>query len=123
MTAKVLAFAPDTIDFGISIAPVTDWRLYDAAYTERYHAPDEAAYDASSVLTQCDKIRNDSLLLMAGTNDDNVHYLNSAALASCLAERGTSFAFQSFINQDHGIRVGRDLVWKKLLDFSMNQLD
>ena len=38
-------------------APVTDWRLYDTAYTERYlglPATNSAGYDKSSVLKYID---------------------------------------------------------------------
>ena len=36
MTLYSLFNAPDRFAAGISGAPVTDWRLYDTIYTERY---------------------------------------------------------------------------------------
>ena len=36
MTLEALFNAPDVFKTGISVAPVTDWKLYDTIYTERY---------------------------------------------------------------------------------------
>lgn len=117
----------DKPDFAIAVAPVTDWRLYDAAYTERYTATDPAAviFNATSVLgSACQKIPNNALLLMHGTNDDNVHYVNTAALATCLTQAGVSFAMHSFINKNHGISGdgARQAVYAMMLQFIQSKL-
>ena len=60
---------------GVAIAPCTDYRLYDTAYTERSMGlPQEnsAGYDSTSTITWIDRMKG-SLLLMHGTADDNVH--------------------------------------------------
>jgi dipeptidyl-peptidase-4 len=36
LSAMCLATAPKTFQAAVCGAPVTDWRLYDTAYTERY---------------------------------------------------------------------------------------
>lgn len=66
----------------VAVAPVTDWRLYDSIYTERYMrtpaADDNAAgYDAASVLQRVAMLMP-NYLLVHGTGDDNVHFQNSA---------------------------------------------
>jgi dipeptidyl-peptidase-4 len=125
-SAKSLTL-PDAPDFAIAIAPVTDWRLYDAAYTERYTSVDPAMviFNQTSLLgATCAKIRNDSLLLMHGTDDDNVHYVNTATLAFCLTQAAVRFEMHSFINKNHGIsgNGAREAVYTMMVEFVRDQL-
>lgn len=86
---------PDVYKAGVAGAPPADWRDYDTAYTERYLGlPDAqaAAYDAASLLTFARRplARPEDgrpLLIVHGTADDNVWFLNSIKLADAL-ERG-----------------------------------
>jgi dipeptidyl-peptidase-4 len=80
---------PDAIHAAIAGAPVTDWRLYDTFYTERYLGQPETdadAYERSSVIADAARLVR-PLLLIHGLADDNVvsaHTLQlSAALLSC----------------------------------------
>lgn len=118
MTLMMLGQQPDLYTAGIAGAPVTDWRTYDTAYTERYmgdprSVPD--AYDASSVLTHAKHIRNDTLLLLHGMADDNVVFQNSVDLMAALQEQGTLFRLMTYPGEKHGFRrrenrIHRDLV-------------
>jgi dipeptidyl-peptidase 4 len=98
---------PDVYSSAAAIAPVTDWRDYDTAYTERYLGlpdSDAAAYDGSSLLTFAAKpppAHEPTLLLAHGTADDNVYFLNSLKLADALAKSGHTFRFLPFVGQTH----------------------
>lgn len=97
---------------GISIAPVTDWRFYNTAYTERYmRRPQEnfAGYDAGSPLLRADKL-NGSLLLVHGTADDNVHVQNAYNYVHRLVEAGKQFEMQIYPDENHFIRKGNSLI-------------
>jgi dipeptidyl-peptidase-4 len=64
---------------GAAVAPVTDWRLYDSAYTERYMSqPDEDAqnYADDAVVNSASRLHG-HLLVAHGTGDDNVHVSNT----------------------------------------------
>jgi dipeptidyl-peptidase-4 len=77
----------------IAGAPVTDWRFYDTAYTERYMGlPQEnaAAYDATSAVEQAAKLTR-PLLLVHGLTDDNVYAVNTLKLAEALLRAGKDF--------------------------------
>ena len=90
---------------GMSVAPVTDWRLYDNIYSERFMGlPQEnaAGYDATSVLKQAAGITA-NYLLAHGTADDNVHFQNSVQLATALQTAGKQFSFMLYPNKNHGI--------------------
>jgi dipeptidyl-peptidase-4 len=90
MTLRAMAMEPDIFRVGVAVAPVTDWRGYDTAYTERYLGTPEAepgAYDASSALPLAPRIGG-SLLLIHGAIDENVHLRHSERLAAALRAAG-----------------------------------
>ncbi|MEQ1787694.1 MAG: prolyl oligopeptidase family serine peptidase [Acidimicrobiales bacterium] len=90
LAALAVLRRPDVVHAAIAGAPVTDWRLYDTFYTERYlgdPATDGAAYDASSVLLDADKLEH-PLLLVHGLADDNVVSAHTLLLSSALLSAG-----------------------------------
>ena len=75
---------------GVAIAPCTDYRLYDTAYTERSMGlPQEnsAGYDSTSTITWIDRMKG-SLLLMHGTADDNVHAQHTSHFVQAALKAG-----------------------------------
>jgi dipeptidyl-peptidase-4 len=91
--AMAALLRPDVFKAAIAGAPVTDWRYYDTAYTERYMGlPDAnaAAYDATSAVVHAAKLTR-PLLLVHGLTDDNVYVANTLALASALFLAGKPY--------------------------------
>ncbi|MFI8217447.1 prolyl oligopeptidase family serine peptidase [Streptomyces sp. NPDC085932] len=86
---------PDVFHAGIAGAPVTDWRLYDTHYTERYlGTPEEqpAAYARSSLVTE-DGLSSPAephrpLMVVHGLADDNVVVAHALRLSSALLAAG-----------------------------------
>lgn len=106
MTLMGLFTAPDTFKAGVSVAPVTDWRLYDTGYTERYLGHPDApgdVYANSGVFKHVDGFRGD-LLLIHGMADDNVFFDNSVKLMSVLQNKGKPFELMTYPGKKHGIR-------------------
>jgi dipeptidyl-peptidase-4 len=92
---------------GVAGAPVTDWRLYDSVYTERYMGlPKEnpAGYETSSVLKAAQYLSG-QLLLFHGTLDDNVHPQNSVMLIDALQKAGHPLQFVLLPGSAHGPRT------------------
>lgn len=90
LAALAVLRRPDVFHAAIAGAPVTDWRLYDTFYTERYLGDpdrDAAAYDACSVLHDADKLER-PLLLVHGLADDNVVSAHTLQLSSALLAAG-----------------------------------
>jgi dipeptidyl-peptidase-4 len=90
----------------IAGAPVTDWRLYDTIYTERYmRTPEEnpEGYERSAPQAYADQLEG-RLLLIHGTGDDNVHPQNTIQLVALLEEADKQFDLRLYPNQPHGIR-------------------
>jgi dipeptidyl-peptidase-4 len=106
MTIMCLAQAPASFKAGVSVAPVTDWHLYDTHYTERYlgHPEDNASgYGASSVFPHLDGIKG-RLLLIHGMADDNVLYTNSTMLYRALQARHFPFEMMAYPGSKHSLQ-------------------
>ncbi|MGH7548368.1 MAG: S9 family peptidase [Gemmatimonadales bacterium] len=90
------------------VAPVTDWRLYDTIYTERFmRTPQENAdgYAESAPLAYADSLRG-NLLLVHGTADDNVHFQNTERLVQRLEAANKQFDMRIYPNKTHSITGG-----------------
>jgi dipeptidyl-peptidase-4 len=90
LAALAVLRRPDVFHAAVAGAPVTDWRLYDTCYTERYLGhPDEQAdvYDNSSLFGDAAKLER-PLLLIHGLADDNVVAAHTLRLSSALLAAG-----------------------------------
>ncbi|KAF5405704.1 Dipeptidyl peptidase 4 [Paragonimus heterotremus] len=77
----------DLIRCGVAVAPVTDFRLYDTAYTERFLgriSDDQDAYLQTQIAKNARNFRSKTLLLIHGTADDNVHLIHTVLLTKAL---------------------------------------
>ncbi|HEY3215781.1 MAG TPA: DPP IV N-terminal domain-containing protein [Candidatus Eisenbacteria bacterium] len=86
---------PEVFRAAVAGAPVADWRDYDTHYTERYMGLPQAnlaGYRSASVLTYADRLER-PLLVIHGTDDDNVYFLHSIKLCDALFRAGKSFEF------------------------------
>ncbi|MFB3815607.1 MAG: alpha/beta fold hydrolase [Terriglobales bacterium] len=95
----------DRIKAGVSVAPVTDWTLYDSIYTERYMGlpkDNPEGYKNSSPLHVAANLKG-RLLQVHGTSDDNVHLQNTINMANAFIESGVQFDLQLYPRKTHGI--------------------
>lgn len=109
----------DAFAAGISVAPVTDWRNYDTAYTERYMglpSENEEGYKVSAPSHTAENLSG-RLFLVHGTGDDNVHMQNAIHMADKLIDAGIDFDMMFYPNQKHGIRNDRNHLFKKMTSF------
>jgi dipeptidyl-peptidase-4 len=105
MSLMCLMTAPDYFQAGVSGAPVTEWRLYDTHYTERYLGlpqQNAAAYEASDVLPYATALRA-PLLVMHGMADDNVLFANSTKLFKRLQELDKPFDVMTYPGSKHSL--------------------
>jgi dipeptidyl-peptidase-4 len=90
LAALAVLRRPDVFSAAVAGAPVTDWRLYDTFYTERYLGhPDEApeVYERNSLLADAAKLER-PLLLIHGLADDNVVAAHTLRLSAALLAAG-----------------------------------
>lgn len=94
LAAYAVVRHPDVFHAAVAGAPVTDWRLYDTHYTERYLGDPQlhaAAYDACSLLEEAATLQR-PLLLIHGLADDNVVAAHSLQFSSALVAAGRPHA-------------------------------
>jgi dipeptidyl-peptidase-4 len=90
LAALAVLRRPDVFHAAVAGAPVTDWRLYDTHYTERYLGhPDEngAAYERCSLLGDAAELER-PLLIIHGLADDNVVAAHTLRLSAALLAAG-----------------------------------
>jgi len=90
LAALAVLRRPDVFSVAIAGAPVSDWRLYDTFYCERYlgHPDDEPElYDAHSLIPDAPGLER-PLLLIHGLADDNVVAAHTLRLSSALVAAG-----------------------------------
>lgn len=126
MALMSLFKAPDYFKAAISGAPVTDWRLYDTHYTERYldHPENnETGYEASSVFPYVKNYQS-GLLMYHGMADDNVLFENSTRVYKALQDEGKLFQMIDYPGSKHSMRGEkvRNHLYRSLADFLDRQL-
>jgi len=121
MTLLALCKAPDVFRVGVSVAPVTHWKYYDAIYTERYLGlPKDRQQDyfESAPLNFVTNLKA-RLLLVHGSADDNVHFQQSINFVEELIRNNKRFELLIYPNRKHGIRdaEGRLHLYETISDF------
>jgi dipeptidyl-peptidase-4 len=90
LTLAALLRRPDVFRAGIAGAPVTDARLYDTHYTERYLGmpqDDSDAYVKADLIPDAPNLRGE-LMIIHGMADDNVYVAHSLLMSKALMEAG-----------------------------------
>lgn len=111
---------------GVAIAPVTDWKLYDSAYTERYmrrpQVNDFGYRDASLINRAADLTGN--VLIIHGTADDNVHVQHTMQYIDALVKADKQFEMQLYPDDNHFLRKGNNAthMHNRVLIFLQNNL-
>ncbi|PKS06276.1 hypothetical protein jhhlp_007024 [Lomentospora prolificans] len=125
--------AGETFSYGVAVAPVTDWRLYDSIYTERYMRTPQENPDGYAATA----IRNASALagprdgsggivrfmIMHGTADDNVHVQNTLKLLDELDTAGAqNYDVHVYPDSNHGIyfHSANSALYRRMTDWLIN---
>ena len=120
LAALAVIRAPQFFHAAVAGAPVTEWKLYDTFYTERYlgnPAHDEQPYIASSLLHDAKNLTR-PLLIIHGLADDNVLAAHSLELTTALLHAGKPQEFLPLVGVTH--MTPQEVVAENLL---LHQLD
>jgi dipeptidyl-peptidase 4 len=103
LAALAVLRRPDVFHAAVAGAPVTDQRLYDTHWQERFLGhPDEhpAAYDELSLIADAPNLRR-PLLLIHGLSDDNVYPVHTLRLSAALLAAGRPHQVLPLIGASH----------------------
>lgn len=126
MAALAMLKAPGAFRAGVAASPVTDWRGYDAAYTDRYMglgAAAESGFAGADLRTLATNLEG-RLFLIHGLLDENVHYDHTANLATALVAANEDFEMLVLSDERHGYRnpATRAYVMRRITDFLVDSL-
>ena len=106
---------------GVAVAPVTDYKLYDTAYTERSMGllkDNQSGYDSTNTINWISNMKG-SLLLIHGEDDDNVHAQNTSQFVDKAMKYGKDIDWIQYPGRNHGIygNGSREHLYKKMIEF------
>jgi len=125
----------NTIDFmlnhplvfkaAVAGGPVTDWKLYEIMYTERYmDTPQEnpEGYAATDLTKQAGKLKG-KLLLIHGLQDPVVVQQHSVNFVRAAIDKGVQVDYMIYPGHEHNV-LGKDRahLYQKVTDYFMQQL-
>ena len=108
MTLNAIFRYPDLYKTAMAVAFVSDQRVYDSIYQERFMGlpkDNVDGYTNGSPITFAKNLKG-NLLIAHGTGDDNVHYQSFEMLVNELIANGKQFTMMSYPNRSHGISEG-----------------
>lgn len=104
VTCMALTAGADYWTHGIADYSVTDWRLYDNVYTERFMDTPESnpeGYENGSAITHAGSLKG-KLLIRHGDMDDNVHMQNTIWMVTTLQDLNKPFEMMIYPGERHG---------------------
>lgn len=110
MTLNALFRYPEIYRTGIALAFVSDQRLYDTVYQERFMGlptTNKDGYVNGSPITFAHRLQG-NLFIAHGTGDDNVHYQSFERLVNELILHDKDFSMMIYPNRSHSINEGEN---------------
>lgn len=126
LTIMCLLRGADYFKTGVAGAPVTDLRLYDTIWTERYMGllnENRAGYARANALNYADSLQG-NLLVVHGTGDDNVHPQHTWQFLEESIRNGVFPQIMFYPNQSHHFerRSHREHLYRVMTNFILENL-
>uniref|UniRef100_UPI00398EB3B1 A-type potassium channel modulatory protein DPP6 isoform X1 n=2 Tax=Pristiophorus japonicus TaxID=55135 RepID=UPI00398EB3B1 len=89
---------------GIAVSPITDFKLYASAFSERYLgmlSRADRGYGVSEFTYRVLRLREEELLLIHGTADETVHFQHTADLITHLINAKANYSLQIYPDEGH----------------------
>lgn len=122
MTTSMMLRKPDVFKVGVAGGPVTDWKLYEVMYGERYMdtpAENPKGFDENCTLNYVKDLKG-KLMLIHGTSDDVVVMQHNLSLIKKFIEAEKQVDFFAYPMHKHNV-IGKDRVhlMRKVLNYVM----
>lgn len=126
MSLNAIFRYPDLYSTAMALSFISDQRLYDTIYQERYMGlPDdnEEGYTNGSPITFAHQLEG-NLLLVHGTGDDNCHFQSCERLVNELVEHNKQFSVMFYPNRTHSLGGGntRRHLYEMMTRFLQNNM-
>lgn len=126
MAALAMLKAPGRFRAGIAASPVTDWRLYDTGYTERFMetpSSNPEGYAGADLGALAPNLAG-KLLIIHAMMDENVHFQNTAHLIDALVAANKDFDLLVFPGERHGYRSPPAKLYatRRIIDYFVQNL-
>ncbi|XP_068030843.1 A-type potassium channel modulatory protein DPP6 isoform X1 [Anomalospiza imberbis] len=89
---------------GAAVSPVTDFRLYASAFSERYlglHGVDNRAYEISKLSHRVSLLKDQTFLIIHATADEKIHFQHTTDLITHLIRAKANYSLQIYPDQSH----------------------
>ncbi|KAG8506130.1 Dipeptidyl aminopeptidase-like protein 6 [Galemys pyrenaicus] len=89
---------------GAAVSPITDFKLYASAFSERYlglHGLDNRAYEMTKVAHRVSALGEQQFLIIHATADEKVHFQHTAELISQLISGKANYSLQIYPDESH----------------------
>ncbi|CCG98699.1 peptidase S9B dipeptidylpeptidase IV domain protein [Fibrella aestuarina BUZ 2] len=128
MSSYTMLTHPGVFKVALVGAPVTDWRLYDSIYTERYMGllPDNDAAYAKSAVSPYAKNLAGKMFIAHSTMDENVHVRNTFQLMNALEDAGKDADLRIYPPGAHGVAYSPTtyvLLYQQYVDYLTKNLN
>ncbi|MEM9982491.1 MAG: S9 family peptidase, partial [Bacteroidota bacterium] len=127
MSSYTMLTHPDVFKIALIGAPVTDWRLYDSIYTERYMGlmpENEQKYVQSASTTHAKNLKG-KMFIAHSTMDENVHVQNTFQLIKALIDNGKDADLRIYPPGAHGVAYNSAsylLLYQQYVDYLATHL-
>jgi len=126
MTLNCLFRYPEVYNTGLAVSFVSDQKLYDNIYQERYMGlPDDnkEGYRDGSPINFAKNLKG-NLMIIHGTADDNVHAQNTMLYIDKLVAADKQFEMQLYTDRNHSIlgKQTRRHLYQRMSDFLIKNL-
>ncbi|XP_053464738.1 dipeptidyl aminopeptidase-like protein 6 isoform X2 [Nycticebus coucang] len=89
---------------GAALSPITDFKLYASAFSERYlglHGLDNRAYEMTKVAHRISALEEQKFLIIHATADEKIHFQHTAELITQLIRGKSNYSLQIYPDEGH----------------------
>ncbi|XP_004372812.1 dipeptidyl aminopeptidase-like protein 6 isoform X1 [Trichechus manatus latirostris] len=89
---------------GSAVSPITDFKLYASAFSERYlglHGLDNRAYEMTKVAHRLSALEGQQFLIIHATADEKIHFQHTAELITQLIKGKANYSLQIYPDESH----------------------